>query len=114
MMLRLRLLLIGVTLCLLPIVAGASAPLRANPGSSYPSAGLTLAVADFSGTDKELGRFLAETLLTDLAQSRTLHLVERTEIRKALTELKLQSTGLFEMQQIKQLGKMVRADRLIE
>jgi TolB-like protein len=76
-------------------------------------AGLTIAVADFSGQDKELGRFLADTLLTDLAQSDRLHLVERSEIRQALSELKLQSTGLVEPQQVKKIGKMLGADRLI-
>ena len=75
--------------------------------------GHTIAVADFSGQDKEFGRFLADTLLTDLAQSDRLHLVERSEIRQALTELKLQSTGLVEPRQIQKVGRMVGADRLI-
>jgi TolB-like protein len=112
MMLRFRLLLTGAIFCLLPAVSHA-APLRPTGGNASPTGGLTIAVSDFTGADRELGRFLAETLLTDLAQSQTLHLVERTEIRKALTELKLQATGLFEPQQVKELGKMVRADRLI-
>lgn len=77
------------------------------------STGLTLAVADFSGPDKELGRFLADTLLTDLAQSDKLRLTERAEIRQAFAELKLQSTGLTEPQQVKKVGKLVGADRLI-
>jgi TolB-like protein len=77
------------------------------------STGPTIAVADFSGQDKDLGRFLADTLLTDLAQSDRLHLVERSEIRQALSELKLQSTGLVEPQQVQKIGKMLGADRLI-
>ena len=72
-----------------------------------------IAVADFTGNDKELGRFLSETLLTQLAQSEKLALVERTEIRQALTELKLQSTGLFEPQQVKKIGKMLSADCVV-
>src|SRR5947209_10750856 len=101
-----------VSLC--GLLAG---PTRALPapksGATDPASGLTIAVADFTGSDKELGRFIAETLLTDLAQSQQLNLVERTEIRQALTELKLQSTGLVEPQNVKQLGKLVGADRLI-
>ena len=76
----------------LPLLAQHTQP--ALPAASTPAAsGLSIAVADFSGADKELGRFLADTLLTDLAQSEKLHMVERAEIGKALTELKLQSTG---------------------
>ena len=77
------------------------------------SAGLSIAVADFSGQDKELGRFLADTLLTNLAQSERLHMLERSEIGKAMTELKLQSTGLAEPQDVKKVGKLLGADRLI-
>ena len=78
-----------------------------------PTPGLSIAVADFSGADKELGRFLADTLLTDLTQSERLHMVERAEIGKALTELKLQSTGLAEPQDVKKVGRLLGADRLI-
>jgi TolB-like protein len=74
---------------------------------------MTIAVADFTGADKELGRFIADSVLTDLAQSVSLSLVERTEIRQAFTELKLQSTGLTEPKTVKQLGKLVSADRLL-
>ena len=90
---------------------------KSSPPSSATStpaaSGLSIAVADFSGQDKELGRFLADTLLTDLAQSERLHMVERAEIGKALTELKLQSTGLAEPQDVKKVGKLLGADRLI-
>ena len=86
----------------------------ASSASTVTASGnATIGVADFSGADKELGRFLADTLLTDLAQSPRLHLVERSEIRQALTELKLQSTGLTEPSQIKKIGKILGADSLI-
>ena len=81
--------------------------------NAAPASGISIAVADFSGADKELGRFLADTLLTDLAQSERLRMVERAEIGKALTELKLQSTGLAEPQDIKKVGRLLGADRLI-
>ncbi len=81
--------------------------------STASAPGLSIAVADFSGADKELGRFLADTLLTDLTQSERLHMVERAEIGKALTELKLQSTGLAEPQDVKKVGRLLGADRLI-
>lgn len=84
----------------------------ASEGDSL-AANLTVGVADFSGADKQTGRFVADTLLTDLAQSPKLNLVERSEIGKALTELKLQSTGLTEPQQIRKIGRLIGADRLI-
>src|SRR5205085_549074 len=103
-------LLLCCLVCLLPALSGA-AP-RA-PDEPDPPAHSTIAVADFSGEDPELGRLLADTLLTDLGQSTQLHLVERTEIRRALEELKLQSTGLFAPEEAQALGRMVRADGLI-
>jgi TolB-like protein len=60
-----------------------------------------------------MGRFLADTLLTDLARSEHLRLVERAQIGRTLTELRLQSTGLTEPQQVQKIGKILGADRLI-
>lgn len=100
-----RILCMGLALLLIaaqPSIGGASV-----------NANLTIAVADFSGPDRELGRFIADTLLTDLARSDKLRLVERTEIRQALNELRLQSTGLVEAQQVKRVGRLVSADRLL-
>ena len=100
--------------CLLVALPPRPASAAEEPTARNVSAsGLSIAVADFSGQDKEMGRFLADTLLTDLAQSERLHMVERAEIGKALTELKLQSTGLTEPQDVKKVGKLLGADRLI-
>ncbi|HLK61583.1 MAG TPA: FlgO family outer membrane protein [Chthonomonadaceae bacterium] len=107
-MFHLRAFLIGCIL-LLPLASYAADP----PAPDQPPVSHTIAVADFSGADPEVGRFIAETLLTDLAQSRVMHFAERSEIRRALDELKLQSTGLIDPQQVSQLGKLVSADRLI-
>ncbi len=97
----------------MPLWAQKSSPPSSSAATPAAASGLSIAVADFSGQDKELGRFLADTLLTDLAQSERLHMVERAEIGKALTELKLQSTGLAEPQDVKKVGKLLGADRLI-
>ncbi len=108
-MFHFRALLLGCLLLLLPCVSFAADPPAPDPSPVSH----TIAVADFSGADPDMGRFIAETLLTDLAESRSLHFAERSEIRRALDELKLQSTGLIDSQQIAQLGKLVSADRLI-
>lgn len=73
----------------------------------------SIAVADFTGNDKEYGKFIADTLLTDLARSQKLSLVERNEIRQTFQELKLQSTGLTEPKQVQKVGKLLSADGLI-
>lgn len=90
-----------------------SAPFAARAGAALSAAGLTVAVADFSGSDRDLGVFLADSLLTDLSRSDKLRLLERRQIRQALSEIKLQSTGLVEPGQVKRLGRMVGADRLV-
>lgn len=95
------------------MLLGGSGVASPRPAPKESAANLTIAVADFTGADKELGRFLSETLLTTLTQSQKLNLVERTEIRQALTELKLQSSGLVQPQQVKKLGSLVSADKLI-
>src|SRR5205823_843094 len=75
--------------------------------------GATLAVADFSGADRELGTFLAETLVTDLGQSRQLHLVECSEVRTALADLKLEPSGTLEPAQMRRLGRLIHADKIV-
>ncbi len=98
-------------ICTSPLSCAALA--SAQEGAAEKRTETVIAVADFTGNDKEIGRFLSETLLTQLAQSGKLALVERTEIRQALSELKLQSSGLFEPQQVKKIGKMLSADCVV-
>ncbi len=104
-----------VAVCAIIALCTFSFPLFAqkNHAVTADARTMTIAVADFTGNDKELGRFIADSVLTDLAQSSSLSLVERTEIRQAFTELKLQATGLTEPKKIKELGRLVSADRLL-
>ena len=83
-----------------------------NADAIAAEAALTITVSDFAGADKETGRFLAETLFTNLAQSSRLHLVERTQIRNTFAELKLQSTGLTAPQP-RTAARLANADRVI-
>jgi hypothetical protein len=93
--------------------AGAAQAATAQVAKESQRSHPTVAVADFSGGDPATGKFLADTLLTDLSQSHEMRMVERTEIRKAMDELKLQDTLIFDPQQAKALGRLVRADELI-
>ncbi|MCC6446439.1 MAG: S-layer homology domain-containing protein [Armatimonadetes bacterium] len=74
---------------------------------------MVIAVADFNGKDPELSEGIAETLLTDLAKSSRLHLVERKQLRRAFTEVKLSAAGLTDSKKVKKLGTTVGADKLI-
>jgi len=124
-MLSPRLLATALALALLPAIARPSAqnqnapppgPLKGESSKakeqSSPS-GVTLAIADFAGVDKEIGRFIAETLLTDLAQSDKLRVAERAALNQLLTELKLQSSGVADPGRVKRLGQLAGVDFLI-
>jgi TolB-like protein len=74
---------------------------------------LTIAIADFAGTEPSTGKFIAETLLSDLSQSRQLQFVERSALKQALNELKLQDSGLVDPEKAKELGRLVSADSMI-
>jgi TolB-like protein len=100
--------LLCVLFCLLPFGSRATAQ-RAADGPTD----LTVAVSDFAGSDRESSRFITETLLTDLAQSDQLHVVERAEFRQALTEFNLAPTSLFEPSQIRRIGRRLDADRIV-
>ena len=79
----------------------------AHPTRGEETASLVLAVSDFTGDNPASCQAVTEIVLTDLAKSRRLTLVERAQLRQALSELRLQRTGLTES------GDMARAGRLI-
>jgi hypothetical protein len=67
----------------------------------------TLAVVDFFGPDREMGRFLADTIQTALGQSEQLQLRECAEVRKFLAELKLEGTEPLDADQARRLGQRI-------
>jgi hypothetical protein len=81
--------------------------------SADPAPSLTLAVADLSGADNERGRFLADSLMTALGQSDKVRLVECSDVRHALAELKLAGSGSLDSEQMRRLGQKLRADLLV-
>lgn len=81
--------------------------------SSVYAANDVIAVSSFVGKPTEIGQEIAETLGTDLAKSDRLVLVERSQLDKALRELRLQSSGLTEPNQARRVGRLVGADAVI-
>ncbi|MEJ5250524.1 MAG: hypothetical protein HPY54_09610 [Chthonomonadetes bacterium] len=72
-----------------------------------------LAVSDFSGDSPALCQAVTETVLTDLAKSRKLTLVERAQLRQAMNELRLQRSGLTEAGDMAHAGRLVGATHVV-
>ncbi|MCU0617614.1 MAG: hypothetical protein MUD17_11125 [Gemmatimonadaceae bacterium] len=60
-----------------------------------------------------LGYAMADLLITDLARSRALQLVERARLGEILTELDLAGTGRVDSSSAPRVGKLIQARRLI-
>lgn len=103
---------LSAALFLLPVVSRADAP-RPTLQDPEPSARPIIAVADFPGTDREMGRFFAETLLTDLTRSERLQTLERAAVQQALADIELPPDSSFAPAQARSLGSRLHADRLI-
>ena len=70
----------------------------------------------WNGSDPRLnalGYAMADLLITDLARSRALQLVERARLGEILTELQLAGTGRVDSATAPRVGKLIQARRLI-
>jgi TolB-like protein len=103
-----RWLLLGLGLSTLSTAAAAAT--AARPAAPSPSA---LAVADFSGADRAVGRFIAESLLTGLGQSAKLRLLQCAEVRGAMGALKLPSADQLDAHQVRLLRQRLSAGRIV-
>lgn len=75
----------------------------------------TIAVVEFTdlqGRVTDLGRFLAEELITKLHLTRKFKVVERQLLNKALSEQALSLTGVIDPNSAKQLGRMLGVDAI--
>ncbi|HLK60231.1 MAG TPA: FlgO family outer membrane protein [Chthonomonadaceae bacterium] len=109
---HLRISALCVALSILSMLVCGSAP-RQQEGKPDPPERMTVAISNLTGADKELGAFLAETLLTDLARSDQLQPLERAEILQAFTDLQLPAASPLTPAQARQLGQQVHATRII-
>ena len=62
---------------------------------------------DLDGNTSVFGKYLAETLITDLFDSGKFQVVERRLLVKVLEENKLKSTGLIDPATVKKLGQVL-------
>ncbi len=97
----------------LPLVLAFILTVLAIPTRSEQGSSLVLAVSDFTGDSPSLCQAVTEIVLTDLAKSRRLTLVERAQLRQALSELRLQRTGLAENSDMARAGKIIGATHVV-
>ena len=75
-----------------------------------------IAVLDFNDLDDNtsvFGKYLAETLITDLFDSGKFQVVERRLLVRVLEENKLKSTGLIDPATVKKLGQVLGVDAIV-
>jgi len=77
---------------------------------------ITVAVTEFNWTDEsrhDLESYIAEELTTRLTNLGNLTVVERTQLNKALEELKFNLSDLVDPDQAKEFGKFTGADTIV-
>ena len=75
----------------------------------------TVAVLDFEsiGSEEHLGKAVAEIMRTELVGTHQFRVVERAQINQAISEQKLQKSGMIDDQSAVELGKLLGADLII-
>jgi TolB-like protein len=106
---KLRQFLVALAVCLLtPSVSRAADPPFATEKletANRPK----IAVADFRGSDVELSRFLAETVISNLSTSRTLKPLDRPTVRRALAAEVIEVDAEPTQDEILRAGKRLRS-----
>jgi len=106
----------------LGITAGAAAvseqyaPLVSALLKDYDGEGKTIAVAGFSyvdGRSSTDGNIVAGRFTNELIRLKKLKVVERDQIERVLSELKLQNAGTIDPESAKRIGRMLGADLLV-
>jgi len=75
----------------------------------------TVAVLDFEsiGSEEHLGKAVSEIMRTELIGTHQFRVVERAQINKAISEQKLQKSGMIDDRSAVELGKFLGADWII-
>ena len=97
-------------------VSGQYAPLVSALLKDYTGEGKTIAVAGFSYADGRAstdGNIVTGRFTTEMIRLKKLKVVEREQIERVLSELKLQNTGSIDPDTAKRIGRMLGADLLV-
>jgi len=75
----------------------------------------TVAVMDFEsvGSEEHLGKAVAEIMRTELINTGQFRVLERSQLYRALSEQKLQKSGLIDNKSVVELGKLLGANFII-
>lgn len=75
----------------------------------------TVAVLDFDsiGSEEHLGKAVSEIMRTELISTGQFRVLERSQLDKALTEQKLQQSGIIDNKSVVELGKLLGANFII-
>jgi TolB-like protein len=110
---------IFIVICPAPLLAQGGLDQRVNELSQQITKEMsdnqktTIAIIEFSdlqGNVTDLGRFLAEELITRLYQTKKFKVIERQLLNKIISEQKLSLTGMVDPKSAKQLGKVLGVD----
>ncbi len=101
---------VGVLLCALSLC---QTGVRADSRSSTTSVPV-IAVTDFRGRSSSTGKFIADTLVTDLDQSTGMRLLDRSLVERTYREFQKTVSTSQDPNLMQHIGQMVSADRLIE
>jgi len=72
----------------------------------------TVAVMDFEsvGSEEHLGKAVAEIMRTELISTGQFRVLERSQLDRALSEQKLQRSGMIDDRSVVELGKLLGAN----
>jgi TolB-like protein len=107
-----RALALCAALCPLAALAAHASPPSSDSDVARPARTI-VAVSDFAGVDHELGRFLAETLATDLAKSDRLRPLECIDVRHTLSILHVEPGAAVSPTRAREALRSLHADRLV-
>jgi len=109
-----RLAKLGLILFLTACTGAISTAQAPPPNGREPGGGrLVVATADLAGTDSELGKFLADTLITDLSHSTVLQPLERATFQECFTKLDIKPDRALTAGEVRKLGSAAEADRVL-
>ena len=97
-------------------VSSQYAPLVSALLKDYAGEGKTIAVAGFSyadGRSSTDGNIVAGRFANELIRLQKLKVVERDQIERVLSELKLQNAGAIDPESARRIGRMLGADLLV-
>src|SRR5580698_8460030 len=97
----------------LPLAAAAPPDENGGGQTASPAARLIIATADLSGSDRELGKFLADTLITDLGRSLVLQPLERATVQECFSKLEFAPDRALTAGEVRKLGAAAEADRVL-